>query len=418
MTAGITSEATVREVAPNLAPPPGNPRFPLFDSLRAIAALCVFLGHTVTETQVVTASSPLFVPAVQLANQGVAIFFLISGFLLYRPFVAARVEGRKMSIPGYARRRILRIVPAYWVALSLFVVFGLVNGVTWHNWWIFYGFYQIYVPGATGDGLGVAWTLCVEVTFYAALPVFAFVAMKFWRGRRTLIVDAVLLVLLSIGSLVFRAHFDRPTDYLKVSTLPGMFTWFALGMGLAVLSVAEMTRSSPSRAARFVTRHPNLCWIVAVALAVLSYVLTRIGDNTGLRLATHMLYDLVALFVLLPAVFGDHAGGLTRRALRWPVLVWVGLVSYAVYLYHSVVIMEVNKLAERLDVPGRYLFVALLSLLITCLCAAASYYVVERPAMRLRFGGRARPAQLRAAVARERSPEPEPVLSQSRSPEP
>ena len=101
------------ELAPNLTPPPGNPRFALFDGLRAIAALSVFLGHTVTGLYTFQAHPNLFLDAVQLAYQGVAIFFLISGFLLYRPFVASRRGGRRVGLGDYLRRRLLRIVPVH-----------------------------------------------------------------------------------------------------------------------------------------------------------------------------------------------------------------------------------------------------------------------------------------------------------------
>jgi len=136
----------------------------------------VFLGHTVTGTYSYPQHPMLFLTAAQLADQGVAIFFLISGFLLFRPFLAARRSGRTLRLRDFYRRRALRIVPAYWVALTLFIVFGFVSGVTAHNWWIFYGFAQIYCLGTIGHGIGVAWTLCIEVTFYAALPAFAFAA--------------------------------------------------------------------------------------------------------------------------------------------------------------------------------------------------------------------------------------------------
>ena len=114
--------------APNLFPPPGNPRFPLIDPMRAIAALCVFAGHTVTGVYAFSAHPTLFLWAAQLAYEGVAIFFLISGFLLYRPFLTARREGRRLRLGSYAKRRFLRIAPAYWVALSIFIAAGFVPG--------------------------------------------------------------------------------------------------------------------------------------------------------------------------------------------------------------------------------------------------------------------------------------------------
>src|ERR671930_1014584 len=98
---------------------PSNPRFPLFDSLRAIAALSVFGLHLPAR---IWLDSPVR-PYVLVLDVGFAVFFLISGFLLYRPFARARYAGESTpAIMPYAQRRLLRIVPAYWVALVLVVV--------------------------------------------------------------------------------------------------------------------------------------------------------------------------------------------------------------------------------------------------------------------------------------------------------
>lgn len=372
------------ELAPNLAPPPGNPRFPLFDSLRAIAALSVFLGHTVTGTQAYALHQTIFLWAAQLADQGVAIFFLISGFLLYRPFLAARRGGRRVVIRDFARRRVLRIVPAYWIALTLFLMAGYVSGVTAHNWWIFYGFGQIYSLNTIGEGIGAAWTLCIEVTFYAALPAFAYLAARFGRNPRSVRGDVVLLVVLTASSLAFRAHFHDFANYATVSTLAGTFTWFALGMGLAILSVTEESRAQGSWATRLVIRWPTSLWLGAAACFALAHQLPRLSNSVAVKVAVHVLYGVVALLILLPGVLGANAGGLARRALRHPWLAWVGLVSYAFYLYHTIVIQQLNKFALDSHIALRYVFVFVFGFVISCGCAAASYYAFERPIMRLR----------------------------------
>lgn len=396
--------ASTAEIAPNLSPPPGNPRFRLFDGLRAIAALSVFLGHTVTGTYTPAAHEDLFLAAVQVANQGVAIFFLISGFLLYRPFVAARFEGRTLRWRDFARRRALRIVPAYWFALTLFIVTGLVSGVNAGNWWRFYGFGQIYSVNTIAHGIGVAWTLCIEVTFYAALPIFALVAGRLGRRRRSIRYDCVLLLVLAVAALGFRAHFHAFAQFATVSTLPGTFSWFALGMALAAVSVAQEERGAPSRLVRFVTARPTWFWALAAALFVIEYKLFRTDQTVALQLATHLLYGLIALALLIPGVFGDAEGGLARRALRLPGLAWIGLISYAFYLYHTIVIAQINQLVTAQHLPARYLVVLVVSGALSCGCAAASYYLLERPAMRWgRARRRARGAERDLVV--ERAPD-------------
>src|SRR4051794_28824461 len=92
--------------SPALAPPPGNPRFPLLDSLRAIAAFAIVFTHSASVVGF-NADNWLGQFTARL-NVGVALFFLLSGFLLYRPFVHARYTGRApIRIRDYARRRVL-----------------------------------------------------------------------------------------------------------------------------------------------------------------------------------------------------------------------------------------------------------------------------------------------------------------------
>ena len=93
-------------------------RFPLFDSLRAIAALSVIGVHGAVTAGIYNDST--LRQFVSHLDVGVQIFFVISGFLLYRPFARARLEGADRPATGpYAWRRFLRIVPAYWVALTV-----------------------------------------------------------------------------------------------------------------------------------------------------------------------------------------------------------------------------------------------------------------------------------------------------------
>jgi peptidoglycan/LPS O-acetylase OafA/YrhL len=387
----VTDAVTAPEAveAPNLTPPPGNPRFPLIDAMRAIAALLVFAGHTVTGVLSVYAHPALFLWAVHLSYEGVAVFFLISGFLLYRPFLVARAAGGSLRIGSYAKRRVLRIVPAYWVALTIFIAAGFVSGVTASNWWVFYGFGQIYNAADIGRGIGVAWTLCIEVTFYLALPAFVFLCAHLARRRASLRPDLALIVVLAAGSLVFRAHFSGFTEVATASTLAGTFFWFALGMLIAIASVELGER--PAVLGRLPSLWPVASWIAAVGVFVLNRELQAGSLGLDLPWATaikFVLYGLCALLILLPAVFAEHARGPVQSVLRLRALAWIGLISYGFYLYHTIVINQLNKVAKDAGISARYAFVAVLSLLVSLACAAASYYLLERPIMR--FGRRPR----------------------------
>src|SRR4051812_18261375 len=115
------------------------------DACRGLAALSVLVYHL--------GAVPGHQPLGKLGDGlqiGVPVFFLLSGFLLYRPFVAARATGSQVNVRRYASRRVLRIVPAYWVALTGLAVTSGLPGVFTSEWWRYYGFAQVYSPQTLG----------------------------------------------------------------------------------------------------------------------------------------------------------------------------------------------------------------------------------------------------------------------------
>src|SRR3954447_4142642 len=116
-----------------VAPPPRHPRFPLIDGTRAIAVLAVVVVHSAVAGE--ATGSSLSGRLLAHLNVGVAIFFVISGFLLYRPFIAHRSGGARAPAVGeYGKRRALRIFPAYWLALLVLTVLPGLTGVYGGHW--------------------------------------------------------------------------------------------------------------------------------------------------------------------------------------------------------------------------------------------------------------------------------------------
>jgi peptidoglycan/LPS O-acetylase OafA/YrhL len=89
----------------------------------------------------------------------------------------------------------------------------------------------------------------------------------------------------------------------------------------------------------------------------------------------------VAALLLAPAVFGDSGGGLPRRFLANPVMAWIGLISYGIFLWHYVVTLEL----VRSGAGGSFVLLLAGTLAISIPIAAASYYLVERPLLRLKY---------------------------------
>jgi peptidoglycan/LPS O-acetylase OafA/YrhL len=406
----------VDHVEPAVAPPPGNPRFPLFDGLRAIAAFSVLLYHT----SAYSGAHKQSVAGTVLArlNIGVVIFFVISGFLLYRPFVAARMDAR--AGPGavaYARRRFLRIVPAYWVALTILAIYPGVRGLWSDDWPILYGFGQVYSFDTVTEGIGPAWTLSTEVAFYALLPVYAYAVGRALRSRpRAVRLELMLLGALALGSIAARtiAVGGSGSGTLGL-TLVGTFAWFAVGMALAVVSAAVAHGSMRAPAV------PALgAWAGALGLyLVLCYVLGAPKVSVFLERRTHgealfefVMSGLVAGLIVLPAVFGGRREGAPRRLLAAPQMAWLGLISYGIYLWHE----PVARWLLARDVVDRFDFaplvaMTLLAVAITVPIAAASYYLVERQALRFKEGV---PGRLLSRRPRRAGPAAAPAAADAR----
>ncbi|MFN8112832.1 MAG: acyltransferase [Solirubrobacterales bacterium] len=377
-----------------LAPPPHHPRYPLLDGMRAIAVLCV-VGVHVGVFGVVGGS--LFGKLVLHLNIGVTIFFLISGFLLYRPFIAGRTGGAEAPAIGvYARRRVLRIVPAYWLVLIVLILLPGVTAVPGGGGLEQFALVHALPIGAGPDciraasdcGLAQTWSLVVEFTFYALLPFYVLVAARLARGRTTaswLRAELLLLGGLTIVSLLLHFGIDGTRESMVVTgSLLGYAFWFALGMALALVSVAIADRERPPRAVAAIASRPGVSWLAAAMIYValsLALPATPYLVTAGDQFVAHIAFGVISLLLMLPAVFAGASPGVPRTVLSNPVVAWLGLISYGIFLWHYVVTIE-------LGLPGEgwsFLPLLIATLAISIPIAAASYYLLERPLLRFKY---------------------------------
>jgi peptidoglycan/LPS O-acetylase OafA/YrhL len=368
---------------------------------------------------------------------GVIVFFVISGFLLYRPFAAARATGRRRTpVHRYARRRALRILPAYWIVLTILAAFPAVLGVFTGDWWRYYGFLQAYYGDGTSSGIQVAWTLCVEVTFYVALPFWAAaLARRAVTSRRSFAVsELVPLAGVAVVGLIIQILAARHTvPTVLGSTLPGASFWFAIGMTIAVLSVIETAGPSRPVVLQWLGDQPLLCWAVALAAVAGLMVMVPKGGLFGLiasaqqsqpasRTLIRLVLDAIVIVgLVLPAVFAGRRAGVPRRILGSRPLVWLGIISYSFYLWHlTIVELIAVKHTTAFSATGlnlmahvhsaRMTVLFLISLAVAVPISAASYALFELPFLRRKEH---KDAQLRAPSTEERAQREAPIISAS-----
>jgi peptidoglycan/LPS O-acetylase OafA/YrhL len=377
-----------------------NRRFPLGDPLRAVAMLGVVACH----------SSPAAIGRFWWGGLawngqvGVDVFFALSGFLLYRPYLAARVTGRpEPRTRPYLRHRALRILPAYWVALTVLAIWPGLPGVFTGDWWRYYGLLQIYPLGHPGQGLGVAWTLCVEVSFYAALPLYAALLSRLaptsrrsWLSRELLVLAALSLASAAVRYGIF---FERFPGWVGTAIV-GQFDYFAIGMVVALASCLDERSARVNRLIRLVDRLPGVFFAGAAFLFVAMWRIAPRPDPTVPILhlvgapisyvheeANHWLIAAMTLMLLAPVVFGDSRRGLSRRVLGARPLIWLGSISYGVYLWHDPLLT--SWIAPAVG-ARRWLWIGgtpvpelfILTLAVVAPIAWLSYRVIERPLLR------------------------------------
>jgi peptidoglycan/LPS O-acetylase OafA/YrhL len=388
-TPGTANPAAVPDA---LRPPPGNPRFPAVDGLRALAAIMVLVGHTSFLSGV---NGRGHIGAVlSRFDLGVALFFIISGFLLYRPFVSARMDGR--AAPGvlrYGRRRLLRIVPAYWLALTVLAIWPGLGGDVFGHVPVYYLFLQNLQIGWLQGGITTAWSLCVEMQFYLVLPLYAVAAARLLRGRDPALqarVDLVFLAALGAASFALRtwAYHDPGADTISW-TVAGSFLWFAFGMMMAVVSARWHRATHRPAALALIDRRPLLPWAVALVLLAIT---TRIGlptagpqfYSTGDWFWEHLLYGLIAVAIAAPATIAVLSpSALPHRLLTLKPVAWLGLVSYGIFLWHHPLTEQFIRVQDWTSHGSYFVYTGVVFVVATA-CAAASYYLVERPLLRFK----------------------------------
>jgi peptidoglycan/LPS O-acetylase OafA/YrhL len=305
-----------------------RPVMPELDSVRGIAVTGVLLLHgffwQYSSFQFRGLTS-LFMLATRFGGLGVDLFFVLSGFLITGILLDSKEK------PQYFRRfytrRVLRILPAYYLLLAVLAVFHSAS-------WPFLGLSFVYLANVTGlfgvpSGYGPLWSLAVEEHYYIFWPT---VIYRLSRRHATIVTVAICLL-----TPVLRAVFFR----LGYTAGLGWYTWFVAD-GLATGSLlAIFLRTAASRKMVAVLCGTLLAGGFTLAVFGSPFgILTR-ECTLGAALQGVVVDAVFAGFLLLVLLLGT---GAHRRYVNSPVLRFLGYISYGLYLVHLLVFRMYDKL--------------------------------------------------------------------------
>ncbi|MCA1688992.1 MAG: acyltransferase [Actinobacteria bacterium] len=375
-------------------------RFLAGDPLRGLAALGIGILHAGTVSLYVAGHSSdlthgwptpfghIFGGALGACANAVSIFFLLSGYLIARPFVEAFAEERKMpAVVDYLRNRALRVVPAYWAAIAVVLLVAGPQGRTWSDGLRLLGFSEDWVNSPIRFDLGQAWTLNVEVRYYLAVPILAGLILllarlagarpRTRRGRLRLLGGVAVAGAVAIWALVPRTTAD------EIWTLAAQAHLFLLGAALAAAELGGAWRWLATRLGRLLG---GAAVIGAVgALIWMQYPGSPLLALPGLdfQQSVGIVATLAPLVIVGVPILLQRAGAGCWRVLDNAPLRWLGARSYGFYLYQLGVLTE---LSHHAPAPGLYrrtfVFLVVLGVPIIMVLAELSWRLVERPAMR------------------------------------
>lgn len=346
---------------------------PALEGMRGLAALGVLITHVAFQTGADR------VPGLGRVwgrfDLAVAVFFALSGFLLWRPHAAAAHGfGPRPATGRYFLHRAVRILPAYWVVVTVVLAFLPSAGGGWRVWGANLALVQVFVPLTLTDGLTQMWSLSVEVAFYLVLPLLA-LALSGLRGDaarwRIPVVFGATILSLGWGWIPIA----KPDGIHSDNWLPGYLPWFGAGM-----LIAELAMLPDGPVHRFVGRRRVMLATATVAFAL---ACTDLAGPAGLVRAAPWQFSVkitlgavVAFALLAPLVLADRT---ERRWLASPVALAVGRWSYGIFIWHLLVLSTVFPVFGILPFSGEFGFVLVVTVAVSLAIASASYALVEEP---------------------------------------
>ena len=351
-------------------------RIAQLDGVRGVAILLVLIWHYVP-SQLLGLNTPAaraLRTALDLTWSGVDLFFVLSGFLIAGILIDQRDASNYFRV--FYIRRACRILPLYYLMFALFIAGLAAGGAIRFPWlfryplplWSYPTFTQNIVAGMRGgfgaNWLGVTWSLAIEEQFYIFLPLVIFALRRDHALR--------LLYVLIVAAPVLRALFPGVRTFVN--------TPFRTDSLLTGACLAFLVRSPEAWAT--VQRNKRSLYALFFALlgGTAAFALRPEAFGVFVHCWLAALYSILIILVLADP---DAA---MARLMRARALVWLGTLSYGVYLFHQPVSGLVHGMARGAAPAIRTasdIGVTALALVITLAVAALSYAIVERPILRI-----------------------------------
>jgi peptidoglycan/LPS O-acetylase OafA/YrhL len=385
---GPVNDGTPRHATVGAAP---LKHVPALDGVRGIAIALVLAYH-------------FEVPGVRGGFLGVDLFFVLSGFLITTLLLDEHRASSRIDLVGFWYRRARRLLPALFLLIAVVVIvavwatpiekgelrWDLLAALGYAANWRFIAAGQSYFNEfMTASPVRHLWSLAIEEQFYLAWPLIVsagFVAL--WVGTRVLRgwkLGAALLGIAALGSAALMA-----LTYHEADPSLAYFSTFARAHELLVGALAAVLLAHVSRMRSVIGQYAGAIAATGLLAVLIAGVLT--GDtDAAYYLGGSLLFSLAAAALIVALVVGATSRGSAHRILRLRPLVWLGVISYGVYLWHWPLTIWLRP--EIVHVDGPLLFA--LRLGATLLIASASFYLVERPIRRGTLG----PIRLRPAIA-------------------
>lgn len=394
--------------------PKSKVRVPVLDGIRGFAALAVLLTHVTYAGGVMDVGDHKGWPVFNWLSVGLTVslapFFLLSGLLLYRPFVRATFTGgQRPALKPFFIRRLLRILPAYWTVTLAALL--LINLETIDSLWdvlrpILLLQWFVDTQNAMIPGLEITWSVDAELTFYLLLPVAAWLINKYARRvsdpaqqlRRILWSLSPIVVLGLAWEVYVHLPFMGPYP-VQMFWPPGFLGLMAIGMMFAALSAYHEATGREPAIYRLAAKWPLSWWVAAFGVYILNCVkpfsVAGDGDYPPLSqaLMDQVLFLLFAVLLTVPLFAPDARSRFIEALLGNRPMRFLGRISFGIYLWHFPAMYFAFGMGNLFGTPPQPMFMVIGTigfwqliaevLAITIILSTLSFYLIERPAARL-----------------------------------